>query len=320
MLYCRLIKNGNSLFPVCAVNGALIQLKHSAIILPARTRTIYAMKTILQGMRMKIKEPVIADHQTAIMPVSIFRAGRLALHLLYGMALAIVYPQLDLALNESGCLLVANHISWLDIFVLNAIHPSQFIAKSEVRDWPLIGWLSRRCGTIFIERALRQNASAINRRVSLLLKQGACIGLFPEGTTTDGKQVGHFHSALLQPAIDAGTKICPIALRYQNKDGFPSPAAAFTGNTTLIESIWKILRAPHLNASVVFTPALMASSENRRTLARAAQSAVAHELQYAGTARQAAIKEDYTAFPKTLLSSQSAYALLVDPLLNQLPK
>jgi 1-acyl-sn-glycerol-3-phosphate acyltransferase len=307
------------------------------------------MKTILQGMRMKIKEPVIADHQTAIMPVSIFRAGRLALHLLYGMALAIVYPQLDqtgqrrvlktwsrellailnirirvegqqLALNESGCLLVANHISWLDIFVLNAIHPSQFIAKSEVRDWPLIGWLSRRCGTIFIERALRQNASAINRRVSLLLKQGACIGLFPEGTTTDGKQVGHFHSALLQPAIDAGTKICPIALRYQNKDGFPSPAAAFTGNTTLIESIWKILRAPHLNASVVFTPALMASSENRRTLARAAQSAVAHELQYAGTARQAAIKEDYTAFPKTLLSSQSAYALLVDPLLNQLPK
>src|ERR1019366_4497825 len=135
---------------------------------------------------------------------SVFRGIRVALHLLFGMLLAVIYPHLNqtrqrhilktwsrqlltilnigiqiegeqLARGEGGCLIVANHVSWLDIYVLNAIHPSQFIAKSEVRDWPVIGWISRRCGTIFIERALRQNASLINRRVSLLLKEGACI-------------------------------------------------------------------------------------------------------------------------------------------------
>jgi len=271
------------------------------------------------------------------------------LHLICGMALAVTYPYLDqtgqrrimknwsrqllvilnigiriegqqLARGESGCLLVANHISWLDIFVLNAIHPSQFIAKSEVRDWPLIGWLSRRSGTIFIERALRQNASAINTRVSQLLQQGACIGLFPEGTTTDGKQVGHFHSALFQPAIDAGIKTCPIALRYQNEDECTSLAAAFTGDTTLVQSIWRILRAAHLDALVVFTPAITAAMENRRMLARAAQTAIAQEIQFFGTARHAAVQQAFPAFPQTLLSPRSAYALLVDPMLNQLPK
>jgi 1-acyl-sn-glycerol-3-phosphate acyltransferase len=293
--------------------------------------------------------PVTSDENSAFMLLSVFRGCRIALHLVYGMALAVIYPYLDqtgqrrimkswsrqllailnigiriggpqMARGESGCLLVSNHISWLDIFVLNAIHPSQFIAKSEVRDWPLIGWLSRRGGTIFIERALRKNATAINTRVSLLLKQGTCIGLFPEGTTTDGTQVGHFHSALFQPAIDAGIKTCPIALCYQTSEGCPSPAAAFTGDTTLVQSIWRILRAPRLIALVVFTPAITAAKENRRMLARAAQTAIAKEIQFIGAARQVAVQQTYPDLPQTLLSPRSAYALLVDPVLNQLPK
>jgi len=281
--------------------------------------------------------------------VSVFRGSRLALHLLFGMLLAVIYPHLNQtrqrrilkswsrqlltilnigiqiegqqpARGEGGCLIVANHISWLDIYVLNAIHPAQFIAKSEVRDWPLIGWLSRRIGTIFIERALRRNASLISRRVSLLLKQGACVGLFPEGTTTDGKQVGHFHSALIQPAIDAGVKVCPMALRYQDEEGQTSSAAAFIGDTTLVQSIWRILRCPHLNALVVYTPALQAAGENRRVLARIAQSAISQGLQNVGTTRQAVEQRATPAFPQTMLSSQSVYALLVDPMLHHLRK
>ena len=281
--------------------------------------------------------------------ISLFRACRIILHLAYGMTLASIYPVIhsagqrrilkswsrrlldilnigiqvegqQLARGEGGCLLVANHISWLDIFVLSAIHPSQFIAKSEVRNWPLIGWISRRSGTIFIERAMRRNASAINRRVSILLKQGAFIGLFPEGTTTDGRQVGHFHSALFQPAIDAGINMCPVALLYQTGNGQPSSAAAFTGDTTLLQSIWQILRTSHLNALVVFTPALPAAKENRRMLARAAQTAITQEIQFYSTNRPVASEQGSTAFADSLLSSQSAYALLVDPLLNQLPK
>jgi len=280
---------------------------------------------------------------------SMLRGSRLALHLFYGMLLAVIYPHLNqrkqnqilklwsrqllAILNigiqiegqqpvrvEGGCLMVANHVSWLDIFVLNAIHPLCFIAKSEVRTWPVIGWLSRRSGTVFIERAMRQDAASVNLLVSALLKQDVCVGLFPEGTTTDGKQVGHFHSALIQPAIDAGVRLCPIALRYQNEEGRPSSTAAFTGNTTLVQSIWKIMRCRQLNALVVFTPALLTASENRRVLARAAQTAIAQGLQNLGTTQQAATQQDTSAFPQTMLSSQSAYVLLIDPLLNQLPK
>jgi 1-acyl-sn-glycerol-3-phosphate acyltransferase len=294
-------------------------------------------------------EPIIMDKHSANMLVSVFRGGRLALHVFYGMILAVFYPYLDqtgqrrilktwsrelltilnigiqiegqqLARGESGCLMVANHVSWLDIFVLNAIHPSRFIAKSDVRNWPIIGWLCRRNGTIFIERAMRQDASRISQHVSLLLKQGACIGLFPEGTTTDGKQVGHFHSALIQPAIDAGIRLCPIALRYQNSDGGMEIAAAFVGNMTLAQSIWQILCSQHLNALMVFTPALSAAKENRRVLARSAQTAIARELHIIDTTRQTVLQHAAPDFPQTLLSSQSAYALLVDPLLNQRPK
>ena len=289
------------------------------------------------------------DKHTAILPVSVFRGGRVILHLIYGMVQAAIYPHLDqtgqrrtmkswsrqllailnigicidgpqMARGESGCLMVANHISWLDIFVLNAIHPSLFIAKSEVRDWPLIGWLSRRCGTIFIERALRRNASATNTRISQLLKQGAYIGLFPEGTTTDGMQVGHFHSALFQPAIDAGITTCPIALQYQHQDGSTSLAAAFIGNTSLVQSIWRILRVPRLYASVVFAPAIPAAKENRRMLARNAQTAITREIRLLNAKRHAAVRQTDPEYPQSLLSPQSAYALLVDPGLNQLPK
>ncbi|OGT04675.1 MAG: hypothetical protein A2143_01075 [Gallionellales bacterium RBG_16_57_15] len=280
---------------------------------------------------------------------SLFRGGRLALHLFYAVLLAIFYPHLNqtkqrrilktwsrqlldilnigirtegqwTVCGEGGYLVVANHVSWLDIFVLNAIHPSRFIAKAEVRNWPLIGWLCKRGNTIFIERAMRRNAASINRHVSFLLKQGVCVGLFPEGTTTDGKQVGHFHSALIQPAIDAGAMLCPIALRYQSKDEKPSSAAAFTGDMTLFRSIWRILRSPRFDALLAFTPALATAGENRRALARAAQQAVSQGLQNVATLRQQPEQETTSVIPQTLLSAQSAYASLVLPLPYQSPK
>lgn len=287
-------------------------------------------------------------HLTDIL-VRVIRGSRLALLLLNGMLLAVIFPHLNQTrqrriikswsrqllsiLNigiqiegqqpthgEGGCLIIANHVSWLDVFVLNAINQSRFIAKSEVRSWPIIGWICQRSGTIFIERAMRHDATKIKQRVSLMLKQGACIGLFPEGTTTDGTQVGHFHSALIQPAIDVGVRLCPVALRYQNVDGYLSSAAAFTGDTTLVQSIWKILRCPQLNALVVFTPTLLAVNENRRVLARTAQVAIAQGLQNIGITRQAVAQQGASPFPQAGLSSQSGYALLINPTLNQLPK
>lgn len=289
------------------------------------------------------------DKRDTDMLVSVFRAGRVAVHVVYGLLLAIPYPHLGQtrqrriiktwsrqllsilnigiqiegmqpANGEGGCLVVANHVSWLDIYVLNALHPALFIAKSEVRSWPVIGWLSIRCGTIFIERALRRDVALVNRRLGNLLDQGTSIGLFPEGTTTDGKQVGHFHSALMQPAIDAGARVCPMALRYQHEDGEPAVAAVFVGDTALLKSIWRILRCPRLNALVAYTPMLQSAGENRRMLARTAQAAIAQALQNVSTARHANGQHAASATPPSLLSSRSAYALLVDPQPHNLPR
>ncbi len=296
---------------------------------------------------MRAQVSIMAKHSADIL-VSVFRGGRVCLHLVYGVLLAVIYPhmnqtrqnqilknwnrQLLAILNiailiegelpahgKCGSLIVANHVSWLDIIVLNAIHPSRFIAKSEVNDWPIIGWLCRRCGTVFIERASRRNTAMVNRRISLLLEQDVSIGLFPEGTTTDGKQVGPFYSALIQPAIDARIPLLPMALRYQNQNGEPEFAAAFVGDMTLAHSIWNILRCTQQNAFVVFTPALMAENSNRRVLARAAHEAIAKALQNMGAARQTAMRPGESAIQNSRLSPVPAYELLVDPLLNRLP-
>ena len=283
------------------------------------------------------------DKYMPSMSASAFRAIRLVLHILCAVLLAVIYPHLSQTkrrrtlriwsrqlleiLNigirtegqwpvhgEGGYLIVANHISWLDIFVLNTIYPSRFIAKAEVRNWPLIGWLCKRGNTIFIERGIRQDTTSVNRHISALLKQGVCVGLFPEGTTTDGNQVGHFHSALIQPAIDAGAKLCPIALRYQGESGGASSTAAFTGDMTLLQSIWRILRSPRFDALLAFTPALATAGENRRVLARAAQNAISQRLQtIATTTRQTAAQPEASAFPQAMLASQPVYALLLNP-------
>ncbi len=278
---------------------------------------------------------------------SLFRGLRLALHILYGTMLAVFYPKLsparqrralriwskrvlsilNIALHiegeqttrdESGCLFIANHISWLDIFVMNAVHPARFVAKAEVRNWPLIGWLCQRTGTIFIERALRKNAAATNLHISSLLTQGICVGLFPEGTTTDGRQVGHFHSALIQPAIDAGARLCPIALRYQHLSGKASTLAAFTGEMTLLRSIWQILRGAQLNVVVAFTPTVSTLSANRRVLASTMQQSIAQRLLQPVAAQN--FTDRPSAIPHARLSAQSAYVLLLDPILNHLHK
>lgn len=286
------------------------------------------------------------DEHSPGLPISLLRGVRLALHLFYAVLLAIFYPHLnqtkrrrtlktwslqllgilDIGIRtegemsvrrEGGFLVVANHVSWLDVFVLNTIYPSRFIAKAEVRDWTLVDWLCKRVNTIFIERSLRQDAASVNREISLLLEQGICIGLFPEGTTTDGSRVGHFHSALIQPAIDAGAMLCPVALRYQDETGKQSDAAAFTGDMTLPQSIWRILRSPRFDALLVFTPALATAGENRRVLARAAQEAISQTLQCMAATRKNQIREAGCDIPQTLLSAQSAYAPLFLPLPDQ---
>jgi 1-acyl-sn-glycerol-3-phosphate acyltransferase len=176
------------------------------------------------------------------------------------------------------CLLVSNHVSWLDIFAIYAVCPSLFVAKSDIRGWPLLGRLVARVGTLFIERGSRRHARATNERVVAALASGRLVSVCPEGTTTDGRTVKHFHAALLQPAIDAGAAVLPVALRYRDRNGVETDAAAYVGDMSLVASMWRIAREPGLEIELRFASTIDVQALHRRELAALARSVIAREL------------------------------------------
>ena len=114
---------------------------------------------------------------------------------------------------QAPALIVSNHISWLDIIVLGGLTHTDFLSKYEVRKWPVVGWLAARAGTVFIRRGDGQ-AGEISRHIADRLRKQGLLTLFPEGTTTDGRSVRPFFSRLFAAAIDTGTDVVPVALRY----------------------------------------------------------------------------------------------------------
>lgn len=234
-----------------------------------------------------------------------FRLARVGLHLGYGLAAAaLVYPLIgrpaQLKLKQrwsrqllgmlgvrlqaeatplpSPALLVANHISWLDIYVINALAPAAFVCKADVREWPLIGWLCERTETVFMPRGSRCAARQASEAVASRLRQGWRVAVFPEGTTSDGSEILPFHGALLQGAVDAGCRVQPLALRYTDAEGRPSTAAAYCGDTTLLQSLRRLASAPGLHARLDILPPLDGRGAERRALAAASWQAIRHSL------------------------------------------
>jgi 1-acyl-sn-glycerol-3-phosphate acyltransferase len=182
------------------------------------------------------------------------------------------------AIVGRAAVLVANHVSWLDIQLIHSVWQVRFVAKSEVRLWPLIGWLSSRTGTLFIERGKHRHAARINQSIHTAFQQGHAIGVFPEGTTTDGKELTRFHASLLQPAVDERAMVYPVALRYLDESGNINLNASYVGDTTLIESLRMIFAEKAIHAELIFLPAIDATGKTRRELAALTQSAIAAAL------------------------------------------
>lgn len=147
--------------------------------------------------------------------------------------------------TEAG-LIAANHVSWIDIFAVNALTPVAFVSKDDVINWPIIGTLARHNETIFLQRGSRGHAHTIGRDMAKRLESGNWLAVFPEGTTTDGTHLHPFHGALLQPAIDADVPVTPVALSYEDTQGNRSLLPAYAGDTTLWESFCAILSARQL--------------------------------------------------------------------------
>lgn len=240
-------------------------------------------------------------------PLRLLRILRLALHLAKGLAklvsgssrwsaarrareirrwsrqlFALLAIRLEVplppAIAANGAMFVLNHVSWLDIFVLDAILPVTFVAKSEIGDWPLVGTLVTRAGTLYIERGSKSAARRTTERVTQALRGGVPIAIFPEGTTSWGESVQRFHAALFQPAIDTGSTVLPAVLGYFDQDGRPTRAAAYVGDDSLLKSIWMIVSERRMSVRLEFLAPIAAGGTDRRALAERSREDIAAAL------------------------------------------
>jgi len=182
---------------------------------------------------------------------------------------------------EGGVMLLCNHVSWIDIFALNAWQPVRFVAKAEIRHWPLVGWLCVQTRTIFLQRERRADARRIMHYLADCLRDGDVITVFPEGTTTDGRSLLPFHANLLQAPVTTGKPVQPMCLFYTDAaSGRHTMAPAYIGETSLIESIDMILRAPPMTVRLsIGAPQYPKDGEHRREFTLGAQQAVGAALQ-----------------------------------------
>ena len=150
--------------------------------------------------------------------------------------------------NDKKYLIVSNHISWLDIIVIQSIKPSIFVAKSDVASWPLFGWVAQMTGTIFIKRdKVSDIKKALKKMKRRLMKRSVCI--FPEGTSTNGRYILPFKSNLFQSSIDTNKAILPICLRYLELEAY-SDKVAFIDDMSLVDSIMKIKNEKNIKAII----------------------------------------------------------------------
>lgn len=169
----------------------------------------------------------------------------------------------DGELPERRAIFVSNHISWLDIIVIGQYFPAYFVAKSDISSWPVIGYLARQGGTIFIHRGNKQHIKTTAERMVWLLKQNSNIIAFPEGTTTKGDEVLHFHSSLFQPALLTKSAIQPVALQYQGKAKEHAP---FVGNDAFVPHLIKMLTMDKIEVHLSFLPVINSSSKSRHAV------------------------------------------------------
>lgn len=165
-------------------------------------------------------------------------------------------------------LVVANHVSWLDIAALHAVMPeAHFVSKADVRHWPLVGRLVEGAGTLFIEREKKRDALRVVHQMAEALQGGQTVAVFPEGTTGDGRTLLPFHANLLQAAIATAVPVQPVLLRYFEPGHPISPRAEFLGDTTLLQSLWRMACARGLGLEVSVLQATASAHADRRALA-----------------------------------------------------
>ncbi|MFT5644253.1 MAG: 1-acyl-sn-glycerol-3-phosphate acyltransferase [Janthinobacterium sp.] len=252
-------------------------------------------------------DPAIAARSSVNIASSallLYRLLRVTLQVFVGMAIcALVFPWLGSAARNrhiqrwsrsllricgvtvastgealAHAMVVSNHVSWLDIFVINTLHPCRFVAKAEIRGWPMLGWLADKAGTVFIARGQRRDLRHIFKGLVHSLQNGERIAFFPEGTTAVQGQLLPFHANLFEAAIDAGVPVQAIAVSYVDAQGYPHASVEFVGDMTFARSLMAILSGRPITARLAFLVPITAAGAHRRDLAQASHAAVAAAL------------------------------------------
>ena len=169
-------------------------------------------------------------------------------------------------------LVVANHVSWLDVIAIASVKPTAFVCKSEIAAWPLVGWLLKRVGTIFIRRGSFRDVWRVMLRVRSRMAAAQSVAVFPEGTTTIGREVLEFRRALFEPASQLGLPVFPVALAYS------SEAASYTGTTSFLQSLVSIAGARKLEVHIALLSPIEGRGLARRELALRSRERIAARL------------------------------------------
>lgn len=183
--------------------------------------------------------------------------------------------------NSHAVTLVANHVSWADIFALNSQRPCHFIAKAELRDWPIAGKLLDNVGTIFINRSDRKETLRLGTVVREYMAAGETVAVFPEGTTSDGRDVLKFHASLLEPVVAAEGEVWVVAIRYF-KGTERTLAASYIGDMTFLDSLKLIHAAQPITAELKFVKSIACAGKTRREVAAEAEALIGEVVRGAG--------------------------------------
>ena len=176
-------------------------------------------------------------------------------------------------------LVVSNHLSWLDILVLQSLIAGTFVAKKEVRSWPIVGRLAQACSTIFVDRSSSRSAREMVERAAEAITNGYAVVAFPEGTSSDGFDVGDFHSNIFESAIRAGTGVQLMTLQYIDaRTGKAAGDAHYFGAMTFLSSLWRVLGNSSITACVHIGECIETHGHSRKTLALRAHGKIRNQL------------------------------------------
>lgn len=176
-------------------------------------------------------------------------------------------------------LVVSNHLSWLDVLVLQSLMPVAFVAKTEVRRWPVVGYLAQACATIFVDRSSARSAHAMVEDTAAAMLRGHAVVVFPEGTSSDGTRLGHFHANIFESAIRAAVPVQLLTLQYLDAGtDQPATAAHFIGDMSLLSSLKRVTGTTGMRARVQLGDCLSAQGHSRKTLAVHAHARMQHQL------------------------------------------